>query len=322
MVRVRDSADRLLTPPGSLGVLDRAVDTVLALGRGNATAGVLVLAAADHPVCSHGVSAYDSAVTREVLQAVVAGTALGVTAARGTGLEPQLIDAGVVGSPVPGATILRPHGPRGDLVTRPAMTVADTEQLLHAGRRLGGELRAGLVALGEVGVGNTTVAAALACGLLDADPSDMTGLGSGADAGMLERKRGVVAAAVARARRAHPGLRDDPVLALAELGGPELAVLAGVILGAAQAQAPIVLDGFATSLAAVVAVALEPAVHACLIAGQRGRERGHHLVLEHLGCEPLLDLRLRAGEGTGAALAAGLLLNALCLRRETARVDY
>jgi nicotinate-nucleotide--dimethylbenzimidazole phosphoribosyltransferase len=133
---------------------------------------------------------------------------------------------------------------------------------------------------------------------------------------MLQRKRDVVAAAL---RRAGAGL--DPLTALAELGGPELAVLAGVVLGAAEARAVVVVDGFAASVAALVAVLLEPAAQSSLIAGQRSRERGHDVVLQALGCEPLLDLRLRAGEGVGAVLAAGLLLQGLSMRRETARVD-
>jgi nicotinate-nucleotide--dimethylbenzimidazole phosphoribosyltransferase len=218
---------------------------------------------------------------------------------------------------------LRPQDPRGDLVNAPAMSARDTERLVEAGRRLGlQEGTAGVVALGEIGVGNTTVAAALACGLLGAEPANVTGLGSGSDTAMLDRKRDVVTAAVTRARAAHRGLADSPMLALAELGGPEFAVLAGVTLGAAEAGAVVVLDGFAVSLAALAAVQLEPAVQASLIAGQRSREAGHGLVLTHLGCEPLLDLRMRAGEGVGGVLATGLLLDALLLRAETAQVDH
>ncbi|WP_279526876.1 nicotinate-nucleotide--dimethylbenzimidazole phosphoribosyltransferase [Modestobacter roseus] len=167
-----------------------------------------------------------------------------------------------------------------------------------------------------MGVGNTTVAAALACGLLHVEPADVVGLGAGADTAMVDRKRSVVDAAVARAGR---GL--DPLRALAELGGPELAVLAGAVLGAAEAGAVVVVDGFATAVAALVAVGLEPAAQSSLVAGQRSRERGHELVLQALGVEPLLDLRLRAGEGVGAVLAAGLLRHGLTLRREAARVD-
>jgi nicotinate-nucleotide--dimethylbenzimidazole phosphoribosyltransferase len=321
VVEARDRADRLLTPPGSLGVLDRALDRVVALGHARATDGVLVIAAADHPVAAHGVSAYEPRLTRDLVRAAVAGTALGTTAARAVGLETQIVDAGVSGGPVPGALALRPADRRGDLVGAPAMTAADTEMLVTAGRRLGCEAGvAGLVALGEIGIANTTVAAALACGLLGAEPADVTGLGAGSDAAMRERKRAVVEAALRRTRHLGRPI-EDPMAAVAELGGPEFAVLTGVVLGAAEAGAAVVLDGFAVSIAALVAVQVEPGAQASLVAGQRSRERGHGVVLEHLGCEPLLDLRMRAGEGVGAALAVGLLLAGLRLRRDTARVD-
>ncbi len=323
VVHARDVADRLLTPPGSLGVLDRAVDRVVALGRGTADGGALLVAAADHPVAALGVSAYAAAVTREVTEAAVAGRALGATAARAAGLDVAVVDAGVDGGPVPGALTLRPTGQRGDLLSAPALSPEDVGALLAGGRRLGRRLAGrGLLALGEVGAGNTTVAAALASALLRADPDDVVGLGAGADAATLERKRRVVASAVDRARRDKPRLQREPLTALAELGGPEITLLAGAVLGAAAAQAPVVLDGFAVSVAALVAVMLEPAAQANLIAGQRSRERGHELVLEHLGLEPLLDLRMRAGEGAGAAFAAGLLLNGLEVRLSTARVTH
>ncbi|MGY1606101.1 5,6-dimethylbenzimidazole synthase [Geodermatophilus sp. SYSU D00700] len=314
VVGARDEADRLLTTPGSLGVLDRAVDRVVALGRGEVTGGTLVLAAADHPVAARGVSAYPATVTRDVVRAALAGTAVGATAAAAAGLATVVVDAGVTGDPLPGAVDARPAGPRGDLAAAPAMTPGDVARLLAAGRAVGTR-HAGLLALGEVGVGNTTVAAALAAGLLGADPAAVTGLGAGADSDVLERKRRVVTAAVARA-----GTGLDPQRALAELGGPELALLAGVVLGAAETRSAVVLDGFAVSVAALAAVLLEPGAQACLVAGQRSRERGHDLVLQALGLEPLLDLRLRAGEGAGAALAAGLLLDGLRIRRGTARV--
>ncbi len=323
VVGARDAADRLLTPPGSLGVLDRALDRVVALGRGDVDGGVLLLAAADHPVATLGVSAYDTTVTRDATDAAVAGAALGVTAASAAGLDVAIVDAGVDGDPVPGTLHLRPTKPRGDLVSAPALSSDDVGALLADGRRLGRKLaERGLLALGEVGVGNTTVAAALASALLRADPGDVVGLGAGADTAMLERKRQVIASAVDRAHRDNPHLQREPLTALAELGGPEFAVLAGAVLGAADAKALVILDGFAVSVAALVAVMLEPSVQANLIAGQRSRERGHELALEYLGLEPLLELRMRAGEGAGAAFAAGLVLNGLKVRRSTARVTH
>lgn len=321
VVDAHDEADRLLAPPSSLGVLDRAVDRVVALGRAQLRGGVLVMAGADHPVAAHRVSAYDPGVTRDVLSAAVAGVALGAIAARGAGLGLIVVDAGVNGAPVPGATALRPRRARGDLISAPAMTTADAESLVEAGCGLGRALgTAGLVALGEVGIANTTVAAALTCWLLDADVEGVTGRGTGIDASTLADKRAIVTGAVHRVHGAHGAHCHDPMTGMAELGGPELAVLTGVTLGAAQSGAVVVLDGLAVSIAAAVAVSIEPSVQHCLVAGQRSRERGHALVLEYLGCEPLLDLRIRAGEGAGACLAAGLLLDGLRIRRETARV--
>jgi nicotinate-nucleotide--dimethylbenzimidazole phosphoribosyltransferase len=165
-------------------------------------------------------------------------------------------------------------------------------------------------------MGNTTVAAALAAVLLDLPPEDVVGLGAGADTAMLLRKRDVVAAALTRT-----GPTADAVRALAAVGGPEAAYLTGVTLGAASAGAVVVLDGLLTSLAALCAVLVEPAVDQHLVAGQRSRERAHAAVLLRLGLEPLLDLRLRAGEGVGACLAAGLVLSGLRVRRESARTS-
>jgi nicotinate-nucleotide--dimethylbenzimidazole phosphoribosyltransferase len=323
VVAAHDEADRLLTPPGSLGALDRILDRVVALGHQDLATGTLVLAAADHPVASHRVSAYPVEVTRQVLTAAAAGQAMGVAAAHAAGLAVELLDTGVAGPPVAGVTTIRCQKPRGDTVEADAMSTHDVARLLDAGRDLGTRLAGqGLLALGEVGVANTTVAASLACVLLDADPQAMVGLGAGADTAMLDRKRAVVAQALRRARAVHGAGLRDPLVALAALGGPEFAVLAGVVLGAAAARAVVVLDGLATSVAALLAVHSEPAAAACLVAGQRSRERGHEPILTQLGCEPLLDLRIRAGEGVGACLAATVLRQGLTIRAATARVNY
>ncbi|HEY0561220.1 MAG TPA: 5,6-dimethylbenzimidazole synthase [Frankiaceae bacterium] len=315
VVAARDGGDALLTVPGSLGVLDRAVDRVLALGRPVA-GGTLVLAAADHPVAGLGVSAFPAGVTADVTAASVAGVGLGVTAARQAGLATVVVDAGVT-TPVAGAVAARPSRGRGDLASSDALAAADVAALVAAGRRIGADAAAaGLVAVGEVGIGNTTVAAALAALLLGVSADEVVGLGAGADTAMVERKRAVVAAAVERAA----GRGADPLDAVAAVGGGEVALLVGVILGAAGAGAPVVLDGLLTGVAALVATRLEPATAAHLVAGQRSREAAHPAVLAALGLEPLLDLRLRAGEGAGASFAAGLLLGALAVRRDTARV--
>ncbi len=264
-----------------------------------------MVAVGRHRVAELGVSAFEDTVTDDVLDAVRAGRALGAVAAQVACLKVVVVDAGAA------TGNLRDHDP---------LTMADSERLLGQGEDLGAELgRAGLVALGEVGVGNTTVAAALAAGVLGLDADAVVGLGSNADSAILARKTEVVAAALARWRRGVEVKRAAPARSLSALGGPELALLTGVVRGVARAGGVVVLDGLATSVAALVAVDAEPGIAAHLVAGQRSRERAHPLVLQRLGLEPLLDLRLRAGEGVGAALAAQLLISGMALRTDTAR---
>lgn len=298
VVEARDTGDRLLTPPGSLGVLDRAVDRAVSLGHLDLTGGTLLLVGGSHPVAELGVTAFSTSVTSDVLAAARAGQALGTVAAAAAGLRAVVLDAG---------------RSDGDLLHTDALREAEVERLLAEGRAAGAQVP-GLLALGEVGIGNTTVAAALACALLGLDPEAAVGLGAGADSSMLDRKREVVAGALARCAGR---TLTDPITALAAVGGPEVAMLVGGVLGAAEAGAVVVLDGLLTSVAALAAVLLEPAVAQHLVAGQRSRERAHPAVLDRLGLEPLLDLRLRAGEGAGACFASGLLLAALRVRRET-----
>ena len=324
VVRAHDSGDELLSPPGSLGLVDRALDRILALlPHGPAeSGGRMVIACADHPVAAHGVSAYPVGVTRTVTEATVAGRSVGAVAAARSGLELVIVDAGVDGGPVLGAHPARPARPRGDLLSADGLDPADVEALLAGGRDLAGRLcrdGADLIALGEVGVGNTTVAAALAAGLLRTDAEEVVGLGAGSDSAIVAAKRRAVSMALARAggALARAGGTDARTL-LGVVGGGELAFLVGLVLGAAEGGAVVVLDGMATSVSALVAMHMEPAVSAHLVAGQRSREAGHARVLAALGLEPLLDLRLRAGEGVGAAMAVGVLRTALAVRLTSA----
>jgi nicotinate-nucleotide--dimethylbenzimidazole phosphoribosyltransferase len=308
VVAGRDAGDDLLAVPDSLGILDATVNRMLALSAVPPTGGTLMIAAADHPVARHGISPYPPSVTADVFDATTRGVSLGAVIARQADLDVQ-------------ATYARLAGQGGDLVDADAMTVADAHFLVDQGKALGRRFAGrGLICLGEVGIGNTTVAAALSCALLGLRPDDTAGLGAGADTAMVRRKADVVARAVARARAAHGDRLNDPWVLLASLGGPEVALLAGVTLGAAEHRVPVVLDGLVTSVAALLAVRAEPAVQSALVAGQLSRERAHHAVLADLGLEPLLQLRLRSGEGVGACLAAQLLLTALRARRATARV--
>jgi nicotinate-nucleotide--dimethylbenzimidazole phosphoribosyltransferase len=161
----------------------------------------------------------------------------------------------------------------------------------------------------------------LAAGQLGLAASEVVGLGAGGDTGTLERKRSTIEAALSRVRGKEGHRLSDPLMTMAALGGPEIAVLAGIVLGAVEGGSLVVLDGLATSVAAVTAVQIEPAVAFHLVAGQRSRERVHHLVLAQLGLEPLLDLRFRAGEGIGALLAAQMLVTVARARDSAARID-
>ncbi|MCW2802542.1 MAG: cob(II)yrinic acid a,c-diamide reductase [Propionibacteriaceae bacterium] len=309
VVGARDEADVLLTPPGSLGVLDRYVDRVEAAMQGRpeaAPTGQLLVVAGRHPVTRYGVSAYSESVTEDVLAASKVGESAGAVAASAAGLDFDVFDAGTA---------------TGDLVTSDALSADQVSDLIDRGRSLGAVVGSHhvLQALGEVGIGNTTVAATLAAALLDLPAAEVVGLGAGADTAMVGRKAEVMEAALARARAARGSAQLLPEEALATVGGPEFCVLAGAVLGAASTGAVTVLDGLATSVAALAAVRIEPGAAAYLVAGQRSRERAHAAVLEHLGLEPLLDLRLRAGEGVGATLACAMLISGLKLRRGIGR---
>lgn len=302
VVAARDSGDRLLTPPSSLGALDRAIDRVLALGHDRLDGGSLVLAGGRHAAADLGISAFASSVTDDVLDAARQGRALGAVAAIAAGLALVVVDAGRA---------------TGNLRDTDPLTSSQVDALIAQGREIGSRLATdSVVALGEVGVGNTTVAAALTVALLGLPVDDAVGLGSGADSAILTTKRDVVVNAVARWTSVGSPVGAADLLAI--LGGPEFALLYGATLGAAAGGAVIVLDGLATSVAALVAVREHPAVAAHLVAGQRSRERAHAAVLQRLGLEPLLDLRLRSGEGVGASLATQLLRTGLTLRAQTA----
>lgn len=304
VVHARDESDTLLTPPGSLGVLDRAIDRVVALGHADLVHGTLIMVAGDHPVADLGVSAFQRHVTADVVAAAQAGEAVGVVAARAAGLSVVIVDAGASG---------------GDLLHSDALSLDDVDRLLAGGVSTGvAAARKGLVVTGEVGIGNTTVASALCAALLGLSVNDVVGLGSSANSAMLVRKRAVIQGALDRVA-ATTTTPTGPRELLVQLGGPEFAYLTGVVLGAVQAGQVVVLDGFATSVAALCAAMFEPAVVSHLIAGQRSREKAHAIVLERLGLEPLLDLRLRSGEGVGGCLAAQMLLCGLTIRRESAR---
>jgi nicotinate-nucleotide--dimethylbenzimidazole phosphoribosyltransferase len=207
-----------------------------------------------------------------------------------------------------------------DIATGPAMPVPTASEALMAGAGMVRELAAegvGLVGIGEMGIGNSTSAAAICAALLEVDPAATVGPGTGLDPEGVRHKIEVVRLALA----ANSAAGGDPLATLAALGGFEIALLAGVVLGCAAERVPVVLDGYITGAAALVAARLEPHAAAAMIASHRSPEPGHALVLEALDLVPLLDLGLRLGEGTGAALAIPIVRSSLALLHEMASFE-
>ena len=299
--------DAKTKPRGSLGELEPLVVRIAA-ARGTADVGPLeaaiVVAAGDHGYAEEAVSAYPQAVTGQMLANFAAGGAAINVMTRELGLRLAVVDAGV-GAGTENAT-------RG-----PAMSREQVEEGIAAGISLAHDLAAdgvGLVGLGEMGIGNTTAASALAAALLPADPASVVGRGTGIDDETLERKVDVVSGALA----ANEDALADPLSALAALGGFEHALLVGLGLGTAARSGVVLLDGFVSSAAALVAARLAPASVDRMIASHRSPEPGHAAILAELGLAPLLDLGLRLGEGTGAALAVPVVNADLAVLAEMA----
>jgi nicotinate-nucleotide--dimethylbenzimidazole phosphoribosyltransferase len=316
--------DAKTKPRGSLGKLEDLV-TRIAAARGTAELhplrAAIVVVAADHGYAAEGVSAYPQSVTAQMLENFAAGGAAINVLTREAGARLVVVDAGVL-EPVehPDIRSLRLGPGTVSAVAGPAMSLAAAQAGIAAGIALSDELiadGAGIVGLGEMGIGNTTAASALAAALLPADPEHVCGRGTGIDDETLSRKVEVVRRALA----ANADALGEPLSALGALGGFEQAILVGVALGATAGGAVVLLDGFVTSAAALVAVRLAPAALDRMVAAHRSPEPGHGAILEALGLPPLLDLGLRLGEGTGAALALPVINSALALMDEMATFE-
>ena len=302
---------QLTKPAGSLGRLE-SVAVQLAGLQGQVKPSLdhvwIAIFAGDHGVVAEGVSAFPQEVTGQMLLNFVSGGAAISVLARQLGASLEVVDLGTVtpALDLPGVRHLRVGPGTANFVHGPAMTVAQGEQALQAGRE--SMLRAvaagtHLFIGGEMGIGNTTAASALACALLECPVAHLVGPGTGLDAAGVSHKAQVIERALAL----HAAQRNDPLQALFNLGGFEIAALVGAYLACAQQGVAVLVDGFICSVAALVAVRLNPGCRPWLLFGHRGAEPGHRHVLETLGAEPLLDLGLRLGEGSGAALAVPLL---------------
>jgi len=316
--------DSLTKPRGSLGRLEEIVRRYAAIRRdpeARMNAGAICVFVADHGVAHEGVSAYPQAVTVEMLRNIAAGGAAISVLARRFGYPLLIADVGVAtdtsGDPIPGVLYRRIAPGTRNFTTEKAMSVAQTEAALEAGLNVAREAIASgatLLGIGEMGIANSTSAAALFSALTGLPPATIAGRGAGVDDAGLRRKVEVIERALAL----HRTSLADPLAALAALGGFEIAAMAGACLGGAALRVPVVVDGFIATAAAVVAGRLNPGLFAHLFFGHRSSEGGHALVLERLGVQPIVDLEMRLGEGSGAALAMNVIESALALFREMA----
>ncbi|BCX69823.1 nicotinate-nucleotide--dimethylbenzimidazole phosphoribosyltransferase [Pseudomonas izuensis] len=302
---------QLTKPAGSLGQLE-SVAVQLAGLQGRVKPSLeqvsITIFAGDHGVVAEGVSAFPQEVTGQMLHNFVSGGAAISVLARQLGAALEVVDLGTItpSLSLPGVRHLNIGPGTANFVQGPAMTVAQGELALQAGRdsvRRAKEANAQLFIGGEMGIGNTTAASALACALLDCPVVHLTGPGTGLNAAGVSHKAEVIERALAL----HGARRGDALQTLLNLGGFEIAALVGTYLACAQEGVAVLVDGFICSVAALVAVRLNPQCRPWLLFGHRGAEPGHRHVLESLNAEPLLDLGLRLGEGSGAALAVPLL---------------
>ncbi|HEY7719332.1 MAG TPA: nicotinate-nucleotide--dimethylbenzimidazole phosphoribosyltransferase [Pedococcus sp.] len=315
---------RLTKPPGSMGLLE-PVGALLAGVAGACPPPVparpaVAVFAGDHGVHAQGVTPWPQEVTAQMVANLAAGGAVVNALARQVGASVTVVDVGVAADLPDAPNLLRHNVARGtaDLSTGPAMTAEQALTALEVGIGVAHRLvddGADLLVTGDMGIANTTPSAALVAAFTGVDAAEVTGRGTGVDDATLARKTAVVEQAVRRVERC------DPLVALAEVGGLEHAALAGFLLGAAQRRVPVVLDGVIACSSALVAAALCPPAVGYWVAGHLSAEPGAGVALAHLGLDPLLDLGLRLGEGSGAVLAVPVVQAAARLLSEVATFD-
>lgn len=314
-----ERSDGQVKPPGSLGRLE-AIGAQLAAIAGvvpppTIDAPALVIAAGDHGVHAQGITPWPQSITAMMVGAFCADGAAANAIARTVGADVTVLDVGVAGAVVPHPRLRQARVRPGtrDLSVEDAMTLDEVSAAVLAGAQFARDAVDGgadLLVLGDMGIANTTASAALIAALTGTPPAAATGRGTGIDDATLAHKTAVVSAALARV-----GARN-PLGTLVGLGGLEHAALVGVCLAGAAARVPIVLDGVITNAAAVVAHALCPSVVDYLVAGHRSVEPGATIALDHLGLEPIVDLDLRLGEGTGGLLAVPVVRAAAATLRD------
>lgn len=320
--------DNKTKPLGSLGRLEGlALKLGQVLGTENPTLEQpqMVVFAADHGLTARGVSAFPSEVTWQMVENFLAGGAAVSVLARQYGLALTVVDCGVkhdflaglpAGATRPGLQVRKAALGTADSSVQAAMTPEQCQQAVANGQELVKSLPGNALLLGEMGIGNTSAASLLLARLTGLDIAQCTGAGTGLDAPAVLRKTEVLREVLAR----HAGV-TAPLDVLAAMGGLEIATMVGAVLQAAQERRVVVVDGFITTSAVLVAQALAPQVLQRCVFSHRSGERGHEFMLQHLGVQALLDLGLRLGEGSGAALAWPLLQSACAILREMASFE-
>ena len=318
---LRTAIDQKTKPLGALGRLEAVafqVGRIRQSLRPDLTTAAHLVFAADHGVCDEGVSPYPQAVTTQMVLNFLGGGAAINVFCRQVQVALTVVDAGVAGA-LPAHPDLLPwavcRGSR-NMVVAPALSATQVEQCLQAGARAIDERagQAALVSLGEMGIGNTTVAAALFSAWLDWPPEICVGAGTGASETLQAHKAAVIRRALQRAQVD----REAPLQILAEVGGAEVAMMVGAYLRAAALSKVILVDGFIATAAWCIAQALQPALREYSLFAHQSDEQGHARVLAHLGLTPLLQLGMRLGEGTGAMAALPLVRMAAAFLGEMA----
>jgi nicotinate-nucleotide--dimethylbenzimidazole phosphoribosyltransferase len=320
--RAQERLDSLTKPPGSLGKLEELAAQYVAIREElfpRLEMKRVVVFAGDHGVVAEKVSAYPQEVTYQMVLNFLRGGAGINVLARHAGARVEVVDIGVNHDFEPDPQLISrkvAYGTR-NMAQEPAMTREEVLRAVWVGVERAQEAvedGVDVLAGGDMGIGNTTPAAALATVFTGRPAGAVTGRGTGIDVSAFSHKVAVINRAIAL----NKPTADDPVGALAAVGGLEIAGLTGLILGAAAAKRPLLLDGFIATAGALVAAAMAPAVTGYLIAAHRSVEPGHQLMLDHLGLHPLVSLKMRLGEGTGAALGINLLEAGWRLYREMA----
>ncbi len=316
--------DTLTKPPGSLGKLEDIVVQLAGIAGSlelDVSRKAVVVMAADHGVCEEGVSAFPAEVTPQMVTNFLHGGAAINVLARQAGADVVCVDIGVNADLAHESLhVLKVRKGTANIARGPAMSREEAILALSHGIGLADQLADDgyrLLATGEMGIGNTTPSAAMLAAFANIDPELAVGRGTGVDDAGVRRKRDTVRKALA----ANAPDASDPLDVLSKLGGLEIAGLAGVILGAAARRVPVVVDGFIASIAALTAVRIAPNARHYLLPSHVSQELGHRLVLEQLGLAPMLDMGMRLGEGTGAALAFYLVEAAVRIAREMATFD-